>query len=113
MPETTETNNTRVSGALRIGPDLIVGSLSGTSAAAAGASITMNDTTKNQGAGGAPASSTGFYLSINSSIDATDAFLGSRSVGELAPGATSAGSVSLVIPGNTGPGTYYVLSRAD
>jgi subtilisin family serine protease/subtilase family serine protease len=113
VPETTETNNIRVSGALRIGPDLIVGSLSGTSTAAAGSSITMNDMTKNQGAGGAPASSTGFYLSINSSIDATDTFLGSRSVGELAPGAASSGSVSLVIPGNTGPGTYYVLGRAD
>lgn len=113
VPETSETNNTRVSGALRIGPDLIVGSLSGTSTAAAGALITMNDTTKNQGAGTAPASSTGFYLSVNSSIDATDAFLGSRPVGELAPGAASSGSVSLMIPGGTATGTYYVLSRAD
>jgi subtilase family serine protease len=113
VPETVETNNTRVSGALRIGPDLIVGSLSGSPTGAAGSPITMNDNTKNQGSGTAAASSTGFYLSSDASIGSTDALLGSRSVGELAPGATSSGSVSLVIPANIAPGTYYVLSRAD
>ena len=113
MAETSETNNIRASSALRIGPDLIVSAMSGSSSAAAGASITMNDTTKNQGSGAAPASSTGFYLSVNSSIGATDVFLGSRSVGELAAGAVSSGPVSLMIPPDTAPGSYYIVGRAD
>jgi subtilase family serine protease len=75
--------------------------------------ITVTDTTKNSGAGIAPASSTGFYLSVNGNIDASDIFIGSRSVGELAPGASLTGSVSLQIPANTAPGTYVVMGRAD
>ncbi|HUE89433.1 MAG TPA: CARDB domain-containing protein [Vicinamibacterales bacterium] len=113
VPETMETNNTRASWAVRIGPDLIVTAISGPSTAAAGATITVSDTTKNQGAGTAAASATGFYLSTNWTIDSTDVFLGSRPVGELAFGATATGSALLQIPADTLPGSYYVIARAD
>ena len=39
--------------------------------------------------------------------------LGSRVVGALSPGATSAGTVNVVIPSTLTPGTYFVLACAD
>ncbi len=66
--ETTETNNTKVSAAIKVGPDLIVSAMSAPASAAAGGTISVTDTTKNQGAGTAGASSTGFYLSANTTV---------------------------------------------
>jgi subtilisin family serine protease/subtilase family serine protease len=111
--ETAETNNYKGSSSVRIGPDLIVSAVSAPASAAAGASITVTDTTKNQGAGAATPSSTGFYLSANSSIGSGDVFLGSRSLDALSAGGTSTASITLQIPGDTVPGTYYVVARAD
>ncbi|MGH9255281.1 MAG: CARDB domain-containing protein [Vicinamibacterales bacterium] len=111
--ETTENNNTRNSNTVRVGPDLIVTAIAAPASAAAGASITVTDTTKNQGSGPAAASSTGFYLSANSGLDATDRFLGSRAVGELASNATATASTPLQIPADTAAGTYYVIGAAD
>ena len=97
--ESLETNNTRTSAALKVGPDLVVTSISLPAVAAAGTSINVGDTTANQGAGSAAASSTGFYLSTNSVFDAAaDRFLGSRAVAELAGGATSA--ITIFPPSN-------------
>jgi subtilase family serine protease len=111
--ETSETNNSRVSGAVKVGPDLIVTAVAAPSTAAAGAVMTVTDSTKNQGAGPAPTSSTGFYLSANLTVDASDVFLGSRAAGELAAGATATGSTALQIPAGVPPGSYYVVARAD
>jgi subtilisin family serine protease/subtilase family serine protease len=111
--ETAETNNYRGSSSVRIGPDLIVSAVSAPATAAAGATITVSDTTKNQGAGAAGPSTTGFYLSANSSVGEGDVFLGSRSVDALAAGAIVTASTTLQIPGNTEPGTYYIVARAD
>jgi subtilisin family serine protease/subtilase family serine protease len=111
--ETIETNNARASSAMKIGPDLTVTAVSGPSSAAAGGTITMSDTTTNQGAGTAAASATGFYLSTNGSLSTDDVFLGSRPVGELAAGATATASVALQLPADTQAGSYYVIARAD
>jgi subtilisin family serine protease len=111
--ETTEINNTRATSAVRLGPDLIVTALSAPSSTAAGATITASYTAKNQGAGTAAASATGFYLSTNWSIGSEDAFLGSRPMTELAAGATTTASVSLELPADTPAGSYYVIARAD
>jgi subtilisin family serine protease/subtilase family serine protease len=113
LKETMEINNTRASGAVKIGPDLIVTASSAPSTAAAGAMISVSDTTKNQGAGTAGASATGFYLSANWAISSDDIFLGSRPVGELAAGASATASVSLRVPADTPAGNYYVIARAD
>jgi len=56
---------------------------------------------------------TRFYLSTNSSVDAGDVLLGSRPVPALAPGANDSGSVALVIPAQTAPGKYFIVSAAD
>jgi subtilisin family serine protease/subtilase family serine protease len=113
VPETTENNNTRASAAVKVGPDLVVTAVTAPATGAAGAMISVSDTTRNQGAGSAAPSSTGFYLSENSTISADDEFIGSRAVGELAAGGTSTISTMLPIPADTLPGSYYVIGRAD
>ena len=111
--ETTETNNTRASAAIKVGPDLIVTAVSAPSSGTAGGTIVATDTTKNQGAGPATASSTGFYLSVNTTISPDDRFIGSRSVGALTASGISTGQALLQIPADALPGSYYVVARTD
>ncbi|MDH4065530.1 MAG: S8 family serine peptidase, partial [Acidobacteriota bacterium] len=113
VEETSESNNTRASSAVRVGPDLLVSALSAPSTAAAGGTVQVGDTTKNQGAGASAVSVTTFYLSANVSWDAGDVAIGSRTVPALAGGATDTSSTSLLIPASTTAGTYYILARAD
>ena len=113
VQESTESNNTRASGAIKVGPDLNVSAMTAPATAAAGGTISVTDTTKNQGAGTAPASSTGFYLSSNASFEPADEFIGSRVVGALPSNGTATASTVLQIPANTPAGSYYVIARAD
>jgi subtilase family serine protease len=113
IAEPVESNNVRFSGAIQIGPDLLISAMSVPSTAAVGGAIVVNETTKNQGGGGAPASTTSFYLSANPTLDPSDVLLGSRAVTGLGPGASEAASTTLTIPASTLPGTYYVLGKAD
>ena len=62
LGETDEANNARYD-IVRIGPDLYISVLTGPSTAARGATILVNDTTRNRGVSGAPASTTHYYLS--------------------------------------------------
>ena len=101
--ETNETNNVFVT-QTRIGPDLIV-SVSGPSAAAAGGTIVVTDTTRNQGSAPAGASSTRFYLSSDTQLSGADVALGARAVPSLGVSAASAGSTSLALPAGLATGT--------
>ncbi|MBI4685328.1 MAG: S8 family serine peptidase, partial [Nitrospirae bacterium] len=65
VSEVTETNNTKYSIAIKIGPDLYVSALTVPASAGAGKSITVSDTTNNSGGGEAGPSTTSFYLSTN------------------------------------------------
>jgi subtilase family serine protease len=111
--ESLETNNTRNSAAVRLGPDLIVSALMAPSSAVAGTSINVTDTTRNQGGDTAPGSRTMFYLSSNLSLDAGDELLGTREVSSLGAGLSESGSALLLIPASTAAGTYYVIARSD
>jgi subtilase family serine protease len=113
VPETSESNNVDESSSIKVGPDLILTAVSAPSSANTGGTITVAATAKNQGAGAAAASSTGFYLSDNASFDSTDVFLGSRAAGELTAGGTATASGPLQIPASVAPGSYYVIGRAD
>jgi subtilisin family serine protease/subtilase family serine protease len=113
VPETSETNNTKTSSTMKVGPDLLVTAISAPASGAPGSTIAVTSTSKNQGAGSATASSTGFYLSANTSIDSTDVFLGSAAVAGLGPGATADSPATLPIPAGTAPGSYYVIGVAD
>lgn len=110
--ETNEINNTRYA-FIKIGPDLVVSSMTAPSAAGAGASIAVSDTTKNQGGGASGPSSTRFYLSLNYLLDAGDVALQARPVGPLAADASAAAVTSVTIPATTTTGTYYLIAKAD
>lgn len=112
IPETSETNNTRYA-AIKIGPDLIVSAMKAPAAITPGGTMSVASTVKNQGAGAAPASVTGFYLSTNATLDASDTQVGAETVGPLAAGASLSTSSVLKVPATLGPGTYYVIAKAD
>ncbi len=94
-------------------PDLVITALSGPSVGGAGTTITLTDTTKNQGAGLSQSSSTAFFLSKDLTIDAKDVSLGTRPVPQLAAGAADTAATPFEIPAATATGTYYVLAKAD
>ena len=110
--ETQEGNNTAAR-LVQVGPDLIVSVLTSPTTAAPGATITVNDTTRNQGGDVAGESTTALYLSANGTFDAADTPLGSRLVPALPPGATHAGSTAVVIPAGTTPGRWFLVAIAD
>ncbi|MDQ7787263.1 MAG: CARDB domain-containing protein, partial [Thermodesulfovibrionales bacterium] len=90
--------------------DLSVSSLT---VSGSGATISIGDTTRNGAAGGVVASTTSFYLSTDSTLDAGDAMLGSRAIPALAAGASSTGTTSVTIPAGTAPGTFSIIAKAD
>jgi uncharacterized membrane protein len=103
---------------IKIGPDLIVSALTAPTSAVRGSTISVTDTTKNQGGGAAGASTTKFYLSTNSTWDAGDTLLttippGGRQVPALAPGASNTGSLSVIIPSGVITGNYYIIAVSD
>jgi len=114
VTETSETNNT-YSRSIKIGPDLRVSTLTASaSSVAAGAVVTATDKITNDGGGGSGVSVTKFYLSVNTTLDASDiAFTPVRSVPALGPGAFSTGPTALTIPAGTAPARYYILAKAD
>ncbi len=112
VSETNENNNAK-NKPIKIGSDLIVSSISAPASAAAGATINVTDITKNSGADTAGASTTKFYLSVNTTLNPWDTYLTSRPVPSLAAGATSTGIASITIPPGTPPGTYNIIAAAD
>ncbi|HET7218731.1 MAG TPA: CARDB domain-containing protein, partial [Vicinamibacterales bacterium] len=96
-----------------LAPDFSISAFTVPETAAAGQTITVTDTTRNQGSGAGSASTTWFYLSTNGSIDGSDTFLGTRDVPALAPSASNSGSTDLTIPALQAPGTYYIIAKAD
>jgi subtilase family serine protease len=112
VTETSETNNIYAK-SIQIGPDLDITALTAPASAAAGQSIVITDTTKNQGGAAAGLSRTLFYLSTNTALDASDILLGSRELSSLAAGATSSGSTIVMIPQGTAVRTWYIIAKAD
>jgi subtilase family serine protease len=112
VPEAKETNNT-LSRAIQIGPDLDVSALSVPAKGGAALPLVVSDTTANTGGGSASTTTTRFYLSVNSSLDAADTLIGSRTLTGLAAGEASTVSTSLPIPAGTASGSYYVFAKAD
>lgn len=94
-------------------PDLRVSSLTAPTTGGAGTTISVTETTRNNGRGSAGASTTRFYLSKNRTLDAGDALLGSRAIPALAGGASSTGTTSVTIPSGTSTGRYYIIAKAD
>jgi subtilase family serine protease len=112
VPETAETNNSRAR-LIRMGPDLLIASMTVPATALPGQSITVANTTRNQGGGDAAASTTSFYLSTNTTLDASDVLVAGRSVDPLVAGGISTESTTVVLPADTVPGPYYLFAKAD
>jgi subtilase family serine protease len=112
--ETQEGNNTGYA-TIQVGPDLIISALAvpTPNTTGAGSTITVTDTTRNQGGGMAAASVTRFYLSTNPTLDAADVPLAGRTPGTLAPGTSSQAATPVTIPAGTASGVYYILAKAD
>lgn len=112
VSEATETNNTMVK-AVKLGPDLTVSALTVPSSAAAGSTISVTHTLKNQGAEASGPSTTRFYFSTNASLDASDVAIGDQAMPSLAAGATTAATTPVTLPAGGGGGTRYVIAEAD
>jgi len=96
-------------------PDLIISvkSLNSTNVAC-GNSVSASATVKNNGdASTGRYSYLGYYLSSNTTLDATDALLAADYVTTLGANATSNQSAVLNIPAATAAGNYYILFAAD
>jgi hypothetical protein len=94
-------------------PDLAVSSLIVPAAGAPGGTLTVTSTTSNQGGGAAGASVTGFYLSLNFLLDASDVRVGTRAIAPLMPSFADTGAADIVLPASLSTGTYYLIARAD
>jgi len=93
-------------------PDLVVSSLTVPSVAGAGATISLKDSTKNQGYSTCPSSTTQFFLSQDTILDPSDVLLGSRAVKQLPGGSSNSGSTAITVPA-VAAGVYYVIAKAD
>jgi subtilase family serine protease len=56
---------------------------------------------------------TSYYLSTNSTLDASDVLLGSRTVNPLAPGGLESGGASVTVLVTQATGSYYLIAKAD
>ena len=80
----------------------------------AGGGFSVTDTVQVSGTVGAGASTTQYYLSLDTTKSGGDVLLsGSRSVPALGVGGSSSGTVSVTVPGTTAAGTYFLLACAD
>ena len=96
-------------------PDLVETAVSNPpTTATQGGSFAVTDTAQNNGGGPAGASTTRYYLSVDTAKSAGDVLLsGTRAVPALAAAASSTGTVTVTVPGATAIGTYFLLACAD
>ncbi len=91
-------------------PDLVETTVKLTGSPISGGSIQVTDTVLNQGATTASASQAGFYVSFDGQTKGT--YIGSRSLGTLAAGASSTATTTVTLPTNLS-GTFYIIACAD
>ncbi|HET6371647.1 MAG TPA: CARDB domain-containing protein, partial [Nitrospiria bacterium] len=110
VSESNESNNTKcTSGTYKIGPDLKVYSIT---ANKSGGNVIVSDTEQNAGNQPAGPFDVSFYLSLDTTLDGSDPFLGSRSLSGLNGNAFSSASNSFPIPPGAS-GSYYVFGVSD
>ncbi|MFC6222905.1 CARDB domain-containing protein [Hymenobacter artigasi] len=116
VAETNENNNV-ASVAITVAPpgvDLIVQQPSlYYSSTVPGGTVQASASVFNQGNVTATSSTLGFYLSTNTTLDASDVLLSTVTGGALAANLSSYRSANLTVPLGTTAGSYYVLFVAD
>jgi subtilase family serine protease len=117
ITEINETNNCRPSTTPVVValPDLVTPAVSDPpEEGSPGERFTLSDTVHNIGAAPAAASTTRYYLSVDTLADPLDVLLtGTRGVLSLLSGGTSTGAKKVTVPFSTPVGTYHVLACAD
>jgi hypothetical protein len=93
--------------------DMVISALTVPKKTAAGASINVKPTTKNNGPGASGPTTTRIFLSNNNTLDAGDTPLGDIAVLGLAAGALKLDSQSVTIPAGTAPGKKFIIAQAD
>ena len=94
------------------GPDLVETSVGDPPASSAiGGTFVVSDTVTNQGTVAAGATFTKYYLSSDGVV--LHHLLGNRSVGALAAGSASAGSITALVPNGVPSGSYRIVACAD
>lgn len=94
-------------------PDLVVQNASVTpNTGGPGTSVNVSCRVANVGNGYAGVSQVGYYFSSNNSYDGGDIPLGFDNVSDMGAGGSSSENATFSIP-SAGPGTYYILFRAD
>jgi subtilase family serine protease len=115
--ESNEANNTRTAPMAISRPDLSVTSVAVTpTLAAAGMNVSVTQVVKNLALApaSAPASTSRLTLSSNTTLgDGDDVDLGTVSIPALAAAAQASVLKSVVIPGGTQPGLYWIFARAN
>lgn len=116
VSESVETNNVASVLITVTAPvvDLIITSQSASpTSVTAGGSVSASCYIYNQGNSTSSSSNVGYYLSTNTTWDAGDTYLNNSVGTTLAASSSSYRSATLVIPGATPAGTYYILFYAD
>jgi len=113
VPERVEGNNTRFGSRVPAGsaPDLVVSEVTGPVSVAVAQPVKATATVCNPGTAASPAAAVSFFLSLDASITASDAMLGSTSVPELQAGACA--SVELTGRAQVEEGSWYVGAAVD
>jgi len=114
--ELDESNNTAVSAALSITlyrPDLTMTSMVMPAGGAVGRAANIRFTMANTGPAPSGVFTVRFYLSSDTTLDADDVLLVTRTGGNLNPGTSRTEAVNLMIPAGTAPGTYHVIAVTD
>ena len=96
-----------------LAPDLTVTALTAPAKAAAGSSIQVSDTVKNQGTGISATSQTRFFLSRDALLDALDPIVGARTVDPLGVGLVSTATTTVTLPDSLSAGSYFLFAKAD
>ena len=95
-------------------PDLVANSVSlANTSIVAGGNTTMSYKILNSGNATAAASTSKVYLSADSVIDTADTLLATTSNRSLTPGSFETDSLSITVPSNLAPGTYWIGVIAD
>jgi subtilisin family serine protease len=98
----------------RLPADMTVPAFTVPGVAATGSPLAVTVTTKNQGTGAADPSTTRFYVSANTGVDASDTLLPEvQPVPALGPGGTSAATLTVSIPAGLAPGAHYLIAKSD
>jgi hypothetical protein len=93
--------------------DLAVPALSGPTSAQQGSTITVTDRVENFGTRSAENVTVRYHLSKNTTLEASDAVIGERTIAALVAGATDLGTSPVTIPTGIPGGSYVIIAKAD